>query len=42
MLHHPADAYDMFEDISALVKFTNFKIKDPESDASVNAEAGVI
>jgi radial spoke head protein 4/6 len=26
MLHHPHDAYDKFEEISALVKFTNFKI----------------
>ena len=29
MLHSPKNAYDKFEEISALVKETNFKIKDP-------------
>lgn len=36
MLHHPNDAYDKFEDISALVKRTNFKISDPKFDIEVN------
>jgi hypothetical protein len=36
MLHHPNDAYDKFEDISALVKRTNFKIADPKFDVEVN------
>ena len=36
MLHHPADAYDKFEEISGLVKYTNFKIKDPDTDKDVN------
>ena len=42
LMHHPNDAYDKFEDISALVKKTNFKIKDPEFDHVVNEKAGVI
>lgn len=42
MLHHPHDAYDKFEEISGLVKHTNFKIKDPDHDFDVNGKAGVI
>jgi hypothetical protein len=42
MLHHPHDAYDKFEEISALVKHNNFKIKDPANDFDVNGNAGVI
>lgn len=42
MLHHPNDAYDKFEDISALVKRTNFKISDPKFDVEVNDSAAVI
>ena len=42
MLHHPNDAYDKFEEISALVKRTNFKIKDPQYDYEVNDNAQVI
>jgi hypothetical protein len=42
MLHHPADAYDKFEEISGLVKHTNFKIQDPDHDFDVNGKAGVI
>jgi hypothetical protein len=42
MLHHPNDAYDKFEDISALVKRTNFKIADPKFDVEVNDSAAVI
>jgi len=42
MLHHPNDAYDKFEDISALVKRTNFKISDPKFDVEVNDQAAVI
>lgn len=42
MLHHPNDAYDKFEDISGLVKQTNFKIKDPSNDYDINEKAGVI
>jgi len=29
MLHHPNDAFEKFEEISGLVKQTNFKISDP-------------
>ena len=36
-LHHPDDAYDKFEEISALVKQTNFKIQDPKQDWDFNA-----
>ena len=36
MLHHPEDGYEKFEEISALVKQTNFKIKDPANDFEVN------
>jgi hypothetical protein len=32
MLHNPKNAYDKFEEISALVKETNYKIKDPSKD----------
>ena len=42
MLHHPEDGYEKFEEISALVKQTNFKIKDPQNDFDVNTAAGVI
>ena len=42
MLHHPHDAYDKFEEISSLVKKTNFKIKDPNFDIEVNERAAVI
>lgn len=42
MLHHPDDAYDKFEDISGLVKQTNFKIKDPKNDFDINEKAGVV
>lgn len=36
MLHHQHDGFDKFEEISALVKHTNFKIKDPKEDFEVN------
>ena len=42
MLHQPNDGYDKFEEISALVKQTNFKIQDPQNDYEVNTSAGVI
>ena len=42
MLHHPNDAFDKFEEISGLVKKTNFKIKDPNNDYEVNQKAGEI
>ena len=42
MLHHPDDGYEKFEEISALVKQTNFKIQDPKNDFEVNTKAGVI
>lgn len=41
MLHHPADGYDKFEEISELVKATNFKIRDPKTDFDVNGAAGL-
>lgn len=40
MLHHPHDAYEKFEEISALVKKTNFKIADPKEDHEVNQLLG--
>ena len=42
MLHHPTDAYDKLEEISGLVKQTNFKIKDPSDEHEINKDAGVI
>lgn len=36
LLHHPEDAYDKFEEISALVKQTDLKFKDPKYDFEVN------
>jgi hypothetical protein len=36
LLHHPQDAYDKFEEISALVKQTDLKFKDPKYDFEVN------
>ena len=38
-MHHKEDGYDSFEDISAMVKETNFKIKDPEPDTAINEKA---
>ena len=40
LLHHSGDAYDKFEEISALVKKTDLKFKDPKYDFEVNAEYG--
>ena len=40
LLHHSEDAYDKFEEISALVKQTDLKFKDPQSDAELNAACG--
>jgi len=42
MLHHPEDGFEKFEEISSLVKQTNFKIQDPSNDYEVNTAAGVI
>ena len=36
LLHHSDDAYDKFEEISALVKMTNLKFKDPKFDHELN------
>jgi hypothetical protein len=36
IMNHPADAFDKFEEISALVKQTHLKFKDPEKDSEVN------
>jgi radial spoke head protein 4/6 len=36
---HPYDAFDRFEEISTLVKQTNFKIRDPKFDYEVNGQA---
>ena len=38
LLHHPEDAYDKFEEISALVKSTDLKFKDPKYDFEVNEQ----
>jgi hypothetical protein len=35
-MNNPADAYDKFEEISALVKQTHLKFKDPQMDSEVN------
>jgi len=37
IMNHPTDAYDKFEEISALVKQTHLKFKDPSKDSEVNA-----
>ena len=37
LLHHSDDAYDKFEEISALVKQTDLKFKDPTFDHELNA-----
>lgn len=42
MLHHPHDSYEKFEQISALVKQTNFKIRDPLKDEDLNQNVTVI
>lgn len=36
LMHHSDDAYDKFEEISALVKQTDLKFKDPKHDHEVN------
>ena len=36
LLHHSEDAYDKFEEISALVKQTDLKFKDPSFDHELN------
>jgi len=36
---HPYDALDRFEEISNLVKETNFKLPDPKHDFEVNGNA---
>ena len=38
--HHSEDAYDKFEEISALVKQTDLKFKDPKFDHEVNKVQG--
>ena len=35
--YHPNDAFDKFEDISILVKETNFCIKDPRYDNEISS-----
>ena len=40
LLHHSDDAYDKFEEISALVKQTDLKFQDPKFDFEVNADYG--
>ena len=37
LLHHPDDAYEKLEEISALVKQTDLKFKDPSFDHELNA-----
>lgn len=39
MLHHQSDAFDKFEEISALVKRTHISFKDPKRDFEVNAHS---
>ena len=40
LVHHPQDAYEKFEEISALVKQTDLKFKDPKHDHEVNVAQG--
>ena len=40
LMHHSDDAYDKFEEISALVKQTDLKFKDPKYDNEVNQVFG--
>ena len=40
LLHHSGDAFEKFEEISALVKKTDLKFQDPKYDFEVNAEYG--
>jgi len=40
LLHHADNAYDKFEEISALVKQTDLKFKDPKNDFELNAAMG--
>lgn len=40
LLHHADNAYDRFEEISALVKQTDLKFKDPKNDFELNAAMG--
>lgn len=37
LVHASDDAYDRFEEISALVKQTDLKFKDPKNDKDLNA-----
>ena len=39
MLHHQSDAFDKFEEISALVKRTHISFKDPKRDFEVNGHS---
>ena len=39
LLHHADDAYDKFEEISALVKQTDLQFRDPKHDSDLNAAA---
>lgn len=38
MQYHPHDAFDKFEDISILVKQTNFNVSDPCYDFEMNSK----
>ena len=40
LMHNSDEAFDKFEEISALVKQTDLKFKDPKMDTDVNAENG--
>ena len=40
LVHHNEDAYDKFEEISALVKQTDLKFRNPKVDTEVNKEFG--
>lgn len=37
LVHNSDDAYDKFEEISALVKQTDLKFKDPKNDSDLNS-----
>ena len=42
MLHHQSDAFDLFEQVSCLVKRNNFKVGNLKSDEQVNIDSNVV
>lgn len=42
LLHHQSDAFDKFEEISALVKKTHLSFRDPKRDFEVNTASQAV